>query len=301
MARRRLWVLSVGLTSGAALCGFRYKRLTPRHLVFDLDQAIIVSKRYARRHPKEQLHVGSSAVATPELCSTSRADSSSPTAPVFSKSNKHAAGSKDQKKKADGADDAPEFPALWRVPDLKMTGHNYNVWKRPHSAWALGIFKRMGLTVSLYTAAKKTYADEITDALFPGLFPPNARLYRGDCVNVRGHGKDLRRSVTALANAGKVCCISRSEAVTSSPDADECVTRELGYVILVDDRASNRVGNQNFRCVPAYTSPGVPDREMIKLVGFVVATYIIGLPDPAYVSPFASLSPWFEGLSSRFS
>jgi hypothetical protein len=245
-ARRRVWVVGTGLICGTAFGAFRHGRVAPRHLAFNLDQTLIISMRTAQRNQEHTVQPPSSEVAT--------------TAPNIPP-----------------AIATTVTTPLWRTPDMITKGHsydawmrphNYDVWMRPHSRWAISVLQRMGMHISLYTSAKQTYADEIVDRLYPGIFPAHARLYREQCVDPRGRGKDLRRSVVADAHP------------LDAGDVDAKVAR----AVLIDDRISNRIENQNFR-VLSYTSPADTDKEMLKLVAWVICAHIVGLPDPTYKPP----------------
>jgi hypothetical protein len=228
---------AVGVAGGFGV--WRAGRVAPRDIAFDLDHTLIVS------HP-----LGFWPLPEPRLVPPGHEGLEKITADPDADSDGH-------------------------MPPPDLATRRYEVRRRPKALWAIGAIQRMGMRTHLYTAATQSYTDEIVDRLLPGCIT-GRRLYRPQCVDPRGHGKDLARVVFGTEAA------------------------RVASTVLVDDRVSNRVGHQHLYAIRAFgdvagsdgdngdghrrTQERIlsramrDDRELVYLVAWCAAARVLGLP-----------------------
>jgi hypothetical protein len=114
----------------------------------------------------------------------------------------------------------------------------YLIWHRPFAHSSLWFLNQL-FVVHLFTAATKNYGEACLHS-FPGLFE-NQRFYRESVTQKDSHGKDL-----------------------------SLITLDTDKIVLVDDQARNRTGDQGFYHIPPYTRFVRFDFELPKLCAWTV-------------------------------
>ncbi len=112
------------------------------------------------------------------------------------------------------------------------------IWHRPFAHLSLWFLNQLFM-VHVFTAATKNYGEACLEN-FPGSFV-NQRFYRESVTQKESHGKDLN-----------------------------LITTESNKIVLVDDQARNRTGDQGFYHIPPYTRFVRFDFELPKLCVWTV-------------------------------
>ena len=141
---------------------------------------------------------------------------------------------------------------LLKKPDFILDNpdpkNKYLVWRRPYSKFVLKFLSKFN-SLYLFTASTQNYADPIVYNLFPTI-DFKQRLYRESCED----GKNLTK-------------ISEKN------------------IVLIDDNIKNNKNNSFYHIYP-YNFLSKHDRELIKLVGFVIIANLIGLSNVKNLSLF---------------
>lgn len=125
-----------------------------------------------------------------------------------------------------------------RKHDHVILDEKYLIWHRPFAHASLWFLNKLFI-VHAFTAATKDYGEACLEH-FPGIFV-NQRLFRESVTNTGSHGKDL-----------------------------SLINTEKDKIVLVDDQARNRTGDQGFYHIPPYTRFVRFDFELPKLCAWAV-------------------------------
>lgn len=147
--------------------------------------------------------------------------------------------------------------SLYNVNHSNLRKHdheidNHLIWHRPFAHISLWFLNQL-FVVHLFTAATKSYGEACIQS-FPGMFE-NKRLFR-DSTNAA-------KARNAMNDA------SASSDVAHGKDLS-LIHHEMTRVVLVDDQARNRVGDQLFYHIPPYTRFNLFDFELPKLCVWAV-------------------------------
>jgi hypothetical protein len=163
-----------------------------------------------------------------------------------------------------------------RKHEHDLNDKDYFVWHRPFAHVSLWFLNKLFI-VHVFTAATQEYAEACLQS-FPGLFE-NKRFYRESVTKKDSHGKDLRlieESVSAdnkkdlrLMEDGRMGLFENTRLYPESPLKDLRLVED-GKIILVDDQARNRTGDQAFYHIPPYSRFYSFDFELPKFCAWAV-------------------------------